>query len=310
MTFELQDLRMVDAIAAAGTLTAAARCLGLSQPALSLRLKQLEQRLAVRLYERDGRAMRATPAGECLLETAREVLARLDAGEREIAELVHQRASRLRISTECYTTYRWLPRIALRLVQRTADLEVGIVAEATADPLRALREDRLDVAIVSHEVEQRGYTVWPLFGDELYAVCRSTDGLARHTVVEPAALQGVPLVLYMGKDHPILRLFLEPAGVTPGRITQVQLTEAIVELVRAGQGLACLSGWAFDALGETQDLVRLRLGRGGLKRTWHAVTRDEELAPHVRRFIELVRQLGPGVGRARITRGERTLAAL
>lgn len=310
MTFELQDLRMVDAIATAGTLTAAARSLGLSQPALSLRLKQLEQRLAVRLYQRDGRAMRATPAGDCLLETAREVLARLDAGERQIAALLRRRASRLRISTECYTTYRWLPRIALRLVQHAADLEVGIVAEATADPLPALREDRLDVAIVSHGVDQRGFKNWSLFDDELYAVCRSRDGLARGAVIEPAALQDVPLVLYTGRDHPILRLFLQPAGVTPGRITQVQLTEAIVELVRAGQGVACLSGWAFDALGESRDLVRLRLGRRGVKRTWHAVTRDEKPAPHIRRFIELVRQLGPAVGRARVARSGRALAAL
>jgi LysR family transcriptional regulator, regulator for metE and metH len=302
MNLDLTDLRMIDAIAAQGTLTAAAKRLSVSQPALSVRLARLEARLGTEIYRRLGRALAPTAAGELLQASARDVLARLEDTQNRIGALARTRHGRLRISTECYTSYRWLPRIVYRLAQRTSDLEIGIDAEATSDPLAALDADRLDVALVTEPGERPGRRAWPLFEDELFAVCRADHALAARRSIVASDLAAVPLVLYTGRDHPIVRLFLAPAGVAPRRIVEVQLTEAIVELVRAGQGIACLSGWAFAALGDTRDLVRLRLGRHGVRRTWYAVTHNGPLPAHTRRFIELARTLGPAVARPAVSR--------
>jgi LysR family transcriptional regulator, regulator for metE and metH len=290
---ELRDLRMVAAIADAGTLTAAARSLRVSQPALSLRLRHLERRTGTVLYHRDGRALRPTSTGALLLEHARAVLEAVNGLERSIDSATSREAGRLRISTECYTTYRWLPRIVSNMRQQSAEPQIIIVAEATSDPIRALREERLDLAIVTEHEDLSGFAVWPLFEDELYAVMSARDTLAGRRALSPPDLAGRTLVLYTGDDHPIVRLFLTPAGVAAPPIVQVQLTEAIIELVRAGQGIACLAGWAFEALGDTRDLVRVRLGRHGVKRTWYAVTRDVPLPKATRRFIRELKRIGP-----------------
>ena len=290
---ELRDLRMVVAIADAGTLTGAARTLRVSQPALSLRLRQLESRAGAALYHRGGRALRPTRTGALLLEHARTVLEAVAELERRLDDATARDAGRLRISTECYTTYRWLPRIVSSVRAQSAEPQIVIVAEATSDPMRALREERLDLAIVTEHGDPSGFAVWPLFEDELYAVMSARDPLAGRRTLSAPDLAGRTLVLYTGDDHPILRLFLTPAGVAAPPIVQVQLTEAIVELVRAGQGITCLAGWAFEALGDTRDLVRVRLGRHGVKRTWYAVTRDAPLPKPTRRFIRELARTGP-----------------
>jgi DNA-binding transcriptional LysR family regulator len=73
---------------------------------------------------------------------------------------------------------------------------------------------------------------------------------------------------------------------------QVRMTEAIVELARSGQGIAVLSGWAFNDLDNKQGLTPVRIGRGGFKRTWRAVVGRNANDEHVTSFIACVQKVG------------------
>ena len=79
------------------------------------------------------------------------------------------------------------------------------------------------------------------------------------------------LILYTGKRHAFVDFVLAPAGVQPGRLRQVRMTEAIVELARAGQGIAVLAGWVLNDLESRRDLAAVRITRGGYHRTWRAL---------------------------------------
>src|SRR5262245_38504166 len=122
---ELRHLRLVLAIAEKGSLTSVARHLGLTQPALSRQLRELELRLRTPLFERTARRMVLTPAGEQLSHVARQVLSEVDAFERQIrdGEFAVTRG-RVRIATECYTAYHWLPGVLSEFQTRWPNVEL------------------------------------------------------------------------------------------------------------------------------------------------------------------------------------------
>src|SRR3954467_7963445 len=114
MDLEIRHLRLVAAVADVGSLTRAGDQLHLTQSALSHQLRDIESRLGTALFLRIGKRLVLTPAGERLLAAATDVLERLEAAERDIRGLARDRVHRLRITTECYTCYHWLPPVLLR----------------------------------------------------------------------------------------------------------------------------------------------------------------------------------------------------
>src|SRR5687767_5401966 len=111
MELEVRHLRLVAAVAEHQSLTKAGDGLHLTQSALSHQLRDIEERLGARLFHRLNRRMVPTPAGERLLESAAAILGELQAAELAIRSGMAQRPVLLRLSTECYTGYHWLPSV-------------------------------------------------------------------------------------------------------------------------------------------------------------------------------------------------------
>src|SRR5262245_52205451 len=107
MNLEIRHLQMVQAIHDEGSVTKAAARLHLTQSALSHQLLGIEDRLGATLFQRVGRKMVITPAGERLLSAAKLVLMELRNTEHDISVKGRTPDGALRISTECYTCYHW-----------------------------------------------------------------------------------------------------------------------------------------------------------------------------------------------------------
>src|SRR5215212_5480365 len=142
---DIRHLRLVAAIAANGSLTAAARTLQLTQPALSHQLRDLETRLRTPLFIRTARRMVLTPAGEQLVQVANDVLSRIHTFERQAlgGEFSETRGT-IRLATECYTCFHWLPSVLRAFRDRWPAVDLRIAPEYTAAPINALRDGTLD----------------------------------------------------------------------------------------------------------------------------------------------------------------------
>src|SRR5215217_2308224 len=125
MNLEVRHLELVDAIHSEHSITRASTRLHLTQSALSHQLKNLEDRLGTQLFERNGRTMQITAAGERLLESAALVLRELKAAEDEICSLATSPRGLVRISTQCYTCYWWLPRLLQSFNREFPNVEVA-----------------------------------------------------------------------------------------------------------------------------------------------------------------------------------------
>jgi LysR family transcriptional regulator for metE and metH len=282
LQLDLRHLRLVSAVAESGGQTRAARRLNLTQSALSHQLRELESRIGSPLFIRASRRMVLTPVGERILASARRVLHEVETLERDLTtETTSGGAGVVRLATECYTCYHWLPGVVTAFRQEWPKVDVRIVAEATADPIRALLDGALDLAIVAGDVDERRLGCTSLFEDEQVVVMAPGHPFAARDFITPEDLRNEHLILYTthSSESSVLREVLRPAGVEPRQLTRVQLTEAIVELVKAGLGLSVLARWAIAPQLRDRSLVGVPLTAGGFHRRWWAVTRPHETAP-------------------------------
>lgn len=298
MNLQSQDLELVRYVAESGSMTAAAKRLHVTQSAVSQRLANLQARLGVRLIERRNGLLQLTRAGARVVAAAKIVGEELRATLADIRRLTEQRDAQLRISTQCYTCYRWLPFVVRDMRGIYPELTVDVVPEATDAPYTALLEDRLDIAIVSNPDEDSELAEFPLFSDELFAVMSTQHPLAQQKFLQPQQFSEQTLILYTGNKHAIVEEVLTPAGVSPGLIMQVRITEAIVELARSGQGIAIIAGWAFDDLPDCGGLASVRITSKGFRRTWRAVVNERCNEKHVESLLACVRQVGSTMANA------------
>ena len=292
LQIDLRHLRLVVAVSDSGGQTRAARKLNLTQSALSHQLRDLESRVGAPLFIRASRRMVLTAVGERILASARRVLHEVETLERDlITEASAGGAGVVRLATECYTCYHWLPGVVTAFRQEWPRVDVRIVAEATANPVRALLDGALDLAIVAGDVDERRLGCTSLFEDEQVVVVAPTHPLASQTFVDPEDLREEHLILYTthSSESSVLREVLRPAGVEPQNLTRVQLTEAIVELVKAGLGVSVLARWAIAPQLRDRSLVGIPLTARGFHRRWWAVTRPHETTPaYQQSLVELL----------------------
>ena len=140
LRLEVRDLRLVAAISELGNLTRAGQHLHLTQSALSHQLADLEQRVGGKLFERSGRRLIPTRLGKHLCDKAKVMIDQLRDVERDLANMAKGCEATLRIATECYTCYHWLPPVLDAFKQRHPGVDVRIVPGASSRPFRALLE--------------------------------------------------------------------------------------------------------------------------------------------------------------------------
>ena len=310
MDLEVRHLRLVVAVAELGSLTRAGDRLHLTQSALSHQLRDIESRLGAALFLRVGKRLLLTPAGERLLASAREVLDRLDRTETEIRQMASDRAGLIRLSTECYTCYHWLPPLLAKYRPGFPRVDVQIDVAATHRPLERMLAGKLELAIVSSPVRDRRLAVRPLFDDELVVIASPDHRFARQTHVKLADIREETLFVYPPREESlVLQNVLLPAGAAPARVEEVQLTEAITELVRAGLGIAILAPWAVKPLMESGAIVARPLTARGLKRQWSAVMpKDLAEVDYLREFVDLMARHAPNQSLRRAAGGSRRIA--
>jgi LysR family transcriptional regulator for metE and metH len=300
MDLEVRHLRLVTTVAAVGSLTRAGDQLHLTQSALSHQLRDIESRLGTPLFHRAGKRLVLTPAGERLLTSATDVLERLERAEHDIREMGRDRAGSLRITTECYTCYHWLPPLLLRFRRSFPKVEVRIDVEATHRPVEMILAGKVDLGLMSTPVRDRRLASRRVFDDELVVIAATHHRFARQARVRLSQMREETLFIYPPKEEsgPLQNVLL-PAGAAPARIEQVQLTEAITELVKAGLGVAILARWAVQPLIDAGAIVGRSLPARGMHRVWSAVMRkDLASIDYVNEFIDLLEAHAPTTRKA------------
>jgi LysR family transcriptional regulator, regulator for metE and metH len=275
MDLEIRHLRLVDMIAREGGLTAASAKLYVTQSALSHQLREIEEKLGTPLFLRLNRKMILTEAGRCVLKSAQSILSELNSTEQEVRRLADGSEGVLRISTQCNTCYHWLPALIQKFQVRYPRVDVQINVEATRDPYQALWKGELDLALLYSIPRKKGLQSYPLFRDELTAILHPDHPLSKKSFLTAQNFTDENLLMYMTprEESLLFQKVLTPAGVMPAKVTQVMLTEAIIEMVKAGLGISVMSRWLTAPYVRDRVVRAVRVTKKGLIRNWVAAVR-------------------------------------
>jgi LysR family transcriptional regulator, regulator for metE and metH len=292
MDLEIRHLKLVEAIAKEGGMTKASVKLHLTQSALSHQLKDIESRLNTPLFIRLKKRMVLTEAGNKLLQSAQKVLQELESTEAGIRKLGKGEQGILRIATQCNTCYHWLPSILKSFREDFPGIDVQVIVEATHRPIEAVLDGKLDFAIAFSKVVDRNLSYRPLFKDELLVVMPPDHPLANRPYFRAQNFADETLIAYSTplETNLVFQEVLLPAKIKPKAVYQVMLTEAIVEMVKAGLGIAVLARWAIAPYLQSRQLKGSRLTKNGMYREWQAVTLNRPQPAFYREFAKLVQK--------------------
>ncbi len=276
---DIKHLTVLAALATTGSVTAAAAQLGVTQSAVSHRLREAERRLGAPLVERGERGVQLTADGERMRALAERFLRELMRVEQEIETERSAGQRLLRLGQATFSRYHWLPAFLDHLAESEPDLSVDLSGSATLQPFAALNDGSADVVTVYGRPPGSGRYRWQKLGtDPLVAAVAPTHRLAERPYLET-------------EDIAEERFFSYPLSAEPGfewealigapsvpfrRVTRMPTPEAVIDLVRAGFGSGVFSRWALEPEVADGTLVARPLTAEGTLIDWWAVTRGDE----------------------------------
>ncbi|MCA6123680.1 LysR family transcriptional regulator [Bradyrhizobium sp. WSM 1704] len=278
------------AVIAMGSFSAAAERLQLSQPAVSLQVRQLERSLNATLIERVGRKARPTAAGAALLAHAEQI----DAAVTSAVDAVAQQTSgtgRVRLGTGATACIFLLPPVLKALRTALPSLEITVTTGNTAEIAKAVEDNTLDIALVTMPVSGRSFEITPVLDDEFVLI--APRDLPLPARITPAVLATKPVLLFEpgGNTRRTADEWLARGGVSLKPLMSLGSVEAIKEMVRAGLGCAVLPGMAVPAQPKQRDLVVRSLSPKLYRRLAVVIRRDKRLDRGLRQTLSALKAL-------------------
>jgi DNA-binding transcriptional LysR family regulator len=279
----LRQLRALAAVIDEGSFSGAAKALHLTQPAVSLQLKELERACGLGLVERTGRRIRLTEAGHELLHAAQGIERELRQAQQGIAALKGLRGGKLTVAVISTAQYV-APRLLTEFCRRHADVQLRLDVCNRAAIIGHLERDDVDVAIMGRPPEELAVAcdAEPFARHPHIAIAPAGHALAKRRGVPVRALLHEPFISRepgSGTRLVIEGLF-ERKGLAFAPTMVMNSNETIKQAVIAGMGLSFLSLHTVGLEIATGTLARVDLTGTPVVRRWYLVHRkDKRLAP-------------------------------
>jgi len=238
-----------------GSFSAAADALGISQPAVSLQIRQLEQFLQTRLVERTGRGINATAAGQALLAHGERIEQAVDEAIRSVSAFSHEVCGTITLGTGATACIHLLPPLLQRLRGDYPLLRVAVTTGNTLDIVRAVEDNRLDMGLVTLPAGGRALDVMPVM-DEEFVFIASLAQQEAFSGLTPEALQTQPLIAFESGSgtRTLIDAWFEAGGFTIVPVMQLGSIEAIKRMVRAGLGYSIVPRMAVKQASDREGL--------------------------------------------------------
>ncbi|MDF3067254.1 MAG: LysR family transcriptional regulator [Polyangiaceae bacterium] len=285
-------LSLLREVARCGSLTAAAKSLGLTQSALSHTVRRIEQQFGTEVWQREGRGVRLTPAGSYLLALAQRVLPQLEHAELIVDQFARGERGTLRIGMECHPCYRWLLQVVEPFLRTWPDVDLDVRQKFQFGGVGALFGHEIDILVTPDPLRRKGLHFEPVFDYEQVLVVSAQHPFAGRAYVVPAELEAETLITYPVEVErlDVYSQFLLPAGAVPKRHKVIETTDIMLQMVACGRGVAALPAWLVEEYREKVSVVPVRLGRHGIsKQIFLGLRAGEAKVDYVEGFVQLAK---------------------
>ena len=265
-----RQLRAFVALARVGSFTLAAKGLHLSQSAVSHSMKALETEIGCRLFDRMGKKVLLTQAGEQLLQHADRILNEMSAARESLQHLGKWGHTRLRIGASTTACQYVLPAVLREFKQSFPHCAITIEPGDSAEAIQHLHANRVDLALLLEPRHEEQFEFHPLFEDELEFIVDPSHPWAVAGQVSRAEIPKQNYIFY-SKASLTFRMvedYFRAEEMVLNTVIELGSMDAIKELVKLGLGMSVLAPWVAHKELADKSLVSLPLGRRKLRRTW------------------------------------------
>lgn len=252
----LAHLHAFALVAELGSFSAAADRLGVSQPAISAQIKQLERRCGVRLLERVGRRAAPTAAGAELLRWRGAIDGAIEGALDAVAQYCSEARGQVRLGAGATATIHLLPPVLGALRRQFPGLSVLVSTGNTADVVNAVEDNSLDLALVTLPVPPRGPLSATPVGQEAFVAVAPPGWLPGRGKAGPRALARHPMILFEpgANTRRLIDRWFQKMETPVRPVMELGSVEAIKEMVAAGLGCSILPAMAVTGKAARPDL--------------------------------------------------------
>lgn len=285
-----RQLRAFTALARTSSFTLAAKELFLTQSAVSHSMRALEESVGCRLFDRMGKRVALTQAGEQLLVHAEKILGEMERARDGLEQLGKWGRARLRLGASAMLSHYLLPPVLREFKKQFPECRIVIEPGDTLEVLPMVEDGRIDLAFALETRPNQAVEVVPLFSDELRFLVNPEHPWAQagRVKIEDIAKQNYILYDKASLTFRMIREFFAEDDIVLNTAIEMGSMGAIKELVKLGLGVSIITTWVAEAELREGSLVALPLGRRKLKRHWGIVHRQgRRLSLMETTFVEL-----------------------
>lgn len=271
---EIKYFRLIKTIAEEGNIVNSSEKLFLTQSALSHQLIVIEERLGFKVFHRSRNKWKLTKEGEELYKLANTVLNSIDEGFKSITNIKEGSKGIIRICTECSNFYQGFPAFMQKMGYLYPDIDIQL-REATNKSLEKLRNDEVDMAIVTSEPFADDLTSIRIYEGEVMAILNQEHPLAHKDYLKAVDFLDLNLIIQAGplSTVTVYEQFLKPNEIEPAKVHIGVYTEICLQMIAANMGVMCMPKWVLDPFIIPNNLVFKKIGENGLIRRRYLVFR-------------------------------------
>jgi DNA-binding transcriptional LysR family regulator len=289
----LEQLRHFYTVAETGSFTEASRKLLLTQPAVSNQIRKLEEDIGQKLFERQGRRVQLTRAGEILYAHTRKIFQQLREAEGILEDLKSLETGSLSLGTVDVVSIYVLPQIFREFHEKYPRVEISIQVDNSTNISRGVLEGEFDLGFVTLPVEENNLNWIPIYQDQMRVIAPAGHPLTNKKTVSLADLEQTTLIIY--KKGSVTRKIIEGVFEKDGRTLmpdmEIDRPEAMKRLVEAGLGVSILPEMSVIKELEEGTLVSLPIGKVSFERHLGLIYRKGQFfSPSTLAFLDILKE--------------------
>nr|WP_305953877.1 LysR family transcriptional regulator [Paenibacillus sp. FSL A5-0031] len=276
----IEALRVFVTVTEQSHFSRAADLLNISQPGVSLHIRNLENELGAKLLHRSPKQVRLTEAGDIMYQRAKQILSLYEEAKQDIQLLQDKVTGSLQIGASFTIGEYVLPSRLAEFAVQYPLVTIQTTIGNTEEIVQAVRSNELDIGLIEGDASAADLVVTPYMKDEMILIAPSTHPLAAERFIDAEMLQNQVWVLReVGSGtRAFSDQFIRDAQITQKRSYIFNSSQSVKQSVVSGLGIAMLSRWVVKKELESGELIQLRLSKQRFERDFSIIRHKEGAA--------------------------------
>jgi DNA-binding transcriptional LysR family regulator len=287
----LNQLKIFHVAAQLKSFTRAAEELCLTQPGISKHIRQLEEYYGIKLFDRIGKKVTLTQAGEILLEATKAIFAHIDEAKLKIDDLKGLRGGKLNIGASISVGVYLLPNLLSDFVRKYPDILISTDISLSREVEESVLSHRNDIGLVGHPVKDDRLEVYRFMTDELMVVVPCHHPWSRRRSIKPHELEDQTFILARegSGTRKTIEEMLDAEGIVLRRKMEFGNTEGVKKAVEAGLGISIVSKYVIAREVSLNLLCTIPLSGVHTRRDFNVIyLKEKYMSNPVKAFLDFL----------------------